>query len=570
MKFTVIIPTIWKTDNIYDIVDNLIACSQVSEIIVIDNDYDSRRKSLHPFVTHVINDENVFVNAAWNQGVKLAKYDYICLLNDDIYASVITLKDLFSKFDKSDGLVGVHESCYTNTHLGDLMFFDHKEVTYGFGCLMMFHKDNYYEIPETLKIAYGDNWLIEHNLIVKAVKGIKLENRPKMSTSVTATAELTKISDNDKLEWDLLHSKDKATICLNMIVKNESHIIEKTLQNICDKIDISYWVICDTGSSDGTSEIIKRFFKEKNIPGELHNDTWIDFGFNRTSAIQKAKDKADYILIFDADDELVGDINLNNLMYDMYNFKFGPGITYYRPLLIKSGIDWKWFGVIHEFLGTASGTETKSENISGDYYVISGRTGYRSFDPNKYKKDAKILTDAYKLEESYNGNMMSRYAFYAAQSYKDSGQPKLALEWYIKRTKLGSWYEEIYQSYLTAGTIAFQLGKNELGISLLLDGQNMHNERSECYYHLANHYRIKNKHKLAYVFAKLASKTPRPINGLFVNYDVYDYLIDFEIGISAYYIGQWEDGKAACLRVIEKNIPSIELEQAKQNLKCYE
>ena len=37
------------------------------------------------------------------------------------------------------------------------------------------------------------------------------------------------------------------TLCLNMIVKDESHIIEKTLKNLCDKFKIDYWVICDTG-----------------------------------------------------------------------------------------------------------------------------------------------------------------------------------------------------------------------------------------------------------------------------------------------------------------------------------
>ena len=55
------------------------------------------------------------------------------------------------------------------------------------------------------------------------------------------------------------------TICLNMIVKNESHIIEKTLQNICENIPITYWVICDTGSTDNTKEIIQNFFNSKNI-----------------------------------------------------------------------------------------------------------------------------------------------------------------------------------------------------------------------------------------------------------------------------------------------------------------
>jgi len=66
-----------------------------------------------------------------------------------------------------------------------------------------------------------------------------------------------------KLEITELDTPKKQTICLNMIVKDEGHIIEKTLQNICNNIDITYWVISDTGSTDNTKEIIQRFLSEK-------------------------------------------------------------------------------------------------------------------------------------------------------------------------------------------------------------------------------------------------------------------------------------------------------------------
>ena len=59
------------------------------------------------------------------------------------------------------------------------------------------------------------------------------------------------------------NKKHNNSICLNMIVKNESHVIEKTLENIIDNIPITYYIISDTGSTDNTIEIIKNFFNKK-------------------------------------------------------------------------------------------------------------------------------------------------------------------------------------------------------------------------------------------------------------------------------------------------------------------
>ena len=56
--------------------------------------------------------------------------------------------------------------------------------------------------------------------------------------------------------------KPRITLC--MIVKNESHIIKECLESVYKHID--YWVVSDTGSTDGTQDIIKNFFEEKKIP----------------------------------------------------------------------------------------------------------------------------------------------------------------------------------------------------------------------------------------------------------------------------------------------------------------
>ena len=96
--------------------------------------------------------------------------------------------------------------------------------------------------------------------------------------------------------------KKKKSICLTMIVKNEVKTIQRCIESVEKFID--YWVIVDTGSTDGTQEIIQNLMKEKGIPGELHEREWVDYSTNRNQSLELAKGKADYRLIIDADDVL--------------------------------------------------------------------------------------------------------------------------------------------------------------------------------------------------------------------------------------------------------------------------
>src|SRR5262245_49038382 len=87
------------------------------------------------------------------------------------------------------------------------------------------------------------------------------------------------------------------SICLVMIVRNESAVVRRCLDSV--KGVISHWVICDTGSTDDTAIIIEETLK--GIPGTLYRTPWVDFGHNRSLALQLARGKADYHLLIDAD-----------------------------------------------------------------------------------------------------------------------------------------------------------------------------------------------------------------------------------------------------------------------------
>jgi len=322
-----------------------------------------------------------------------------------------------------------------------------------------------------------------------------------------------------------------------MIVRDESHIIEKTLTNICQHVPISYWVICDTGSNDDTKAIIIDFFHKKGIKGEMFDDEWIDFGHNRTLALTKAYGKTDYLFIFDADDYIHGDFTMPVLQYDSYFFQFGTSFTYKRPLLINNKKKWTFIGILHEYLACSSTAVEK--HVDGDYYVESGRTGGRHKDPQRLLKDAQILEKGFHKENGENNaDLAQRYAFYCGQSYKDCGMLSKAIEYYNERIKFGGWMEEVFNSYYQIGTCYLELKEFDKAHRAFIDGYQNYPQRSETLYELCRFYRINGQCELANIYFNMGHNIPYSKHSLFCNADIYTYLFEYEFFVFYYYIKQ--------------------------------
>jgi GR25 family glycosyltransferase involved in LPS biosynthesis len=348
----------------------------------------------------------------------------------------------------------------------------------------------------------------------------------------------------------------KKTICLNMIVKNEAHIIKETFDNILRYIPLSYWVISDTGSTDGTQQVIKDYFNSKNIDGELFEDEWRDFGYNRTLALKHANKKTDYLFIFDADDRIHGNFKLpeNHLFNEeMYNLKFGgDSVAYIRPLLINNHLEWKFNGVLHEFL-TCTSKNIEGTTLNGNYYIESGRKGSRSNDPDKYKKDAEILKKAYYTDlKKPDKGLSNRYAFYCAQSYKDSGMVKESIEWYkLVADKLDTWVQERYYSCFILGNLYIQENDFENAIryltkSIIFDHQRIEGVALACEIFLQ-----KEMYLLCCSLGEqfLGHMEP-PSNKLFLFEPFYFNHIEYSCSIAGVYCGKHELGYQCCKKII--------------------
>lgn len=338
-----------------------------------------------------------------------------------------------------------------------------------------------------------------------------------------------------------------ATICLNMIVKDEAAIIADTLKNILDYMRIDYWVIADTGSSDDTMGIIQRFFAERGIAGELVQHPWKNFGHNRQLALEAARGKGDYVFFFDADDRFEGTFALPEpLIADAYSFylsNMAKTTRYPRRLLVKNNDSLHWVGVLHEVITPKDPSQSVEHFIEGDYHVVSGRFGARNQDPDKYLKDAQILAQAF--EEETDMVLKRRYSYYCGQSYRDAQQPALAAQWFERNLSLFPSLigEEARFSFIALGAEYRKLGDSARTIQAWLNAYNAVPQNAEALGLLAEYYFQLERYQLGYEAAKKAIElpAPNPRQTLFINEPVHRYVLWYELGRNAIKLSLWDE-----------------------------
>lgn len=334
------------------------------------------------------------------------------------------------------------------------------------------------------------------------------------------------------------YGSENQKICLNMIVKNEKAVIERCLNSVKPFID--YWVIVDTGSTDGTQELIEKCMA--GIPGELHESEWVNFEVNRNEALELAKAHGDYLMFIDADEYIKADegFKLPHLDSEMYCIKSRcEGLAFGRVQFAKSEPELRWKDVLHEYLDLPG---CKGPGLIKGIENISTTEGARSKDPAKLLRDAMVLE-----EELANDPENARYRFYLAQSYRCHGDKEMALENYKKRVAIGGDTSEMYDSMLHAALLEQELQPNETVYrDNLLKAFRYRPERVEPLYHLAVHYRQKGDYQLAYFFARLGMSAPPTNDIMNVQEWMTTYGLLFELSIAAYYVGEYEQSLLAC------------------------
>jgi glycosyltransferase involved in cell wall biosynthesis len=331
-----------------------------------------------------------------------------------------------------------------------------------------------------------------------------------------------------------------------MIVRNETHVIERCLSTVRGLID--HWTIVDTGSTDDTRDKVRAALS--GIPGELHEREWRNFGHNRSEALALARPHADYSFVIDADEtlEVPTGFAWPAMSAAQYRLLHANGSNrYWRTSLVANRLPWRYVGVLHEYID-APGAGL-AVNLDGPVvwgYFDGGRSvGLSTVE--KYARDARTL-EAALVEEPDN----ARYQFYLAQSYRDSGQVDRAIAAYLKRAEMGGWEEEVWYSLHQVAALQVQAGAPaDVVIASYLRAHEARPSRAEALTDLARYLRLRERHVLAHIFAARAKDMPRPADILFLADDVYAWRALDEYAVSAYWVGDFEASADACRSLLD-------------------
>jgi len=385
--------------------------------------------------------------------------------------------------------------------------------------------------------------------------------------------------------------REPAKICLSVIVKNESKVIERMLNSVYPILD--YYCVVDTGSTDGTQEIVKRFFEEKGIPGKVIQHEWKNFEDARNRSLTETRKLFEeegiengYGYWQDADEELRIESNFNASIFKKNLSAFDGGNimifygnqNYYRTQFFRAKTNWRWYGPVHEVL--VCDDKTVVSPVEGISVLVrpDGNSWVAETIQQKYEGHAKILEDYVANDPKKD----PRWLFYLAQSYRDAGGEenlKKSLEWYEKRiSAIGGYWEEVYFSALMAANIKSKLNyPTEEVIESFLKCGKFNTHRIEHLIPVILHYQSIKEFDIAYIYGLRAiqcdGKLPMPHSSLFLDTEVYQWKV-FDIhSLSCWYSGRKEEGKVVykkLLKLLDKGkIPTQHQQRIRDNKKHF-
>ena len=330
-----------------------------------------------------------------------------------------------------------------------------------------------------------------------------------------------------------------ATVCLTMIVKNESAIICRMLASVVPHIHA--YCICDTGSTDNTVDLIRRFFEGyPHIRGKVVPHPFVNFEYNRTKSLQEAAGMADYALMLDADMVLKVDPTVKSLVPETNKLSYmifqGSDAFYYaNTRLVRNDGQSKYVGATHEYLDVHNPKGEATGDIIARQSVFIEDIGDGGSKADKYTRDIRLLS-----EDLGKNPTNARSVFYLANSYYGANMFPDAILRYIQRTTMGGFMDEVWYSHYRLGLIYRHMGDHDKAWYHWLQGLTITPNRLEGIYEIIKDCRVASRWSqgeafLQIAFSRLTNARKEKDKYLFLQNSVYEYDLHYEAVILYYY-----------------------------------
>jgi len=379
-------------------------------------------------------------------------------------------------------------------------------------------------------------------------------------------------------------------LALNFICKNEAHIIEKMLDSAKTITDLI--VVNDTGSTDGTQDIIKKFGIDNNIPTYVYERTFDNFENSRNHAMEKLREVVNELAWdaekvhgywFDCDETLVMNprFNKNQFTKDLYMINtYISAMKYTRNTFFRVSKPFRWYGVLHEFI--VCDDKNITSGLAENIHVNVEMTG-ASWQGNV---SDKYLSHAHILEKSISNDRKDpRWIFYTAQSWHDAAsttdkeenteRARRAIKYYRERVSRKDGYpEEIFYSQYRIGTMMKSLEEpwSETHQELL-KAYSMDPLRGEPIKAIIDYYLQMGDWNNAYLYSKFAKvnfhgNNPYPKRLLFVDQTLYAWKFLEAHAAASFYCGKRSEAKSNYKEILEimKSNPDVFTEQDRKKI----
>lgn len=262
-----------------------------------------------------------------------------------------------------------------------------------------------------------------------------------------------------KLSYDsgMLNLKYDNLMKLLIMVKNGGPDFLKMLNHNVPQFD-SY-IIMDTGSTDGTLEIARKF-AEKHPWGRVVEEEWVGFDVNRNILLDMAGEDCAFTVMLDDTYYMQGDLRLfleaagSDEKFDTFSITIINGFDKYSSnRVLRSTVGQRYIYPVHEIPGSKICTnllipESVCHIVDVGSEIMEKRTAERT---------TQDLNDLLKYWSSHRN--VPRTIYYIAGTLFRLGKYRLAYKWYQRRvsSKWAGMEEEIYDSYYMMATIADEL-----------------------------------------------------------------------------------------------------------------